>query len=81
MTRIRYKKVSENVYRSTKPILIGQNMVTIEINVEKQSLRIYDGNDKIYHVTGIPFDKARKTARKYLIAMGAQFETKIKKVI
>ncbi len=81
MKRLHYSKISKNIYKTTTPIFLGQNLVHVLINVDTKSLTIYDGAEILYKSSENSYDKLRKKARKVLIELGAKFEAEIKSFI
>lgn len=78
MKRIKYKKLSKNLYQTTKPIMLGQNLVHVTINVDTKTLTIFDGVHILYNSTEKNYSALRKKARKVLKELGAKFEDEIR---
>lgn len=81
MTRIRYKKISKNVYESTRKIHLGPYLVVIYINVLSNILTIKDGSILLYKSQEKNYKNAQKKAKKVLKELGAKFPTKPKRII
>jgi len=81
MVRIRYKKISKNVYQTTKPIMLGQYLAHAIINVETKEAKVYDGNHIIFETFGKDFNHLKKCVRNSLKLNGAQLTDEIRKVI
>lgn len=81
MTRLRYKKISTNVYQLSKPILLGQYMAHVVINVDTKTAIIYDGSHNIYTTEGKDFTTLKRLVRTALKANGASLTDEVRKVI
>lgn len=81
MIRIRYQKISTNIYQSINPIPLGQTLVYITINVETNTLTIADGKKIVYKSQEKDYYNARNKARSVLKQLGAQFNNKPKIII
>ncbi len=81
MTRIRYKKISVNIYQTTKPILLGQYLAHAVINVETKTGEIYDGTTILVRVGGKDFNQIKKVIRIAFRERGAQLTDEVRKVI
>lgn len=81
MKRLRYTKISKNIYKTTQPVYLGQNLVHVLINVDTKTITIYDGSEVLYNSTEKNYDALRKKARKVLKELGAKFETEVKSII
>lgn len=81
MQRVRYKKLSVNIYQSTKPILLGQNLAKVDINLESRTLKIFDGSHILYETSGKDYTELKKKAKNALKELGASFQDEIRKKI
>lgn len=79
--RIRYKKISENVYQTTKPVMLGQFLAHAVINVNTKHAQIYDGNHIIFETNAKDFNALKKAIRTAFKNNGAQLTDEVRKVI